>query len=182
MDQNLDWLQGCKDGDHKSQKALFEQWYSYAWTVCNAYATSKEDTEEMVADGFIRMFSNLDKYDSERPFKAWFRIILVHAALNHLKKRRDFYQFLDDGINLPTAEPDAIARMGYDELVKAIRHLPPVYRSVMILFALEGWSHAEIAEELNIAERTSRANLTRARSYLTKWIKTNYKEKMINHG
>lgn len=182
MNQKQDWLQGSKDGDHRSQKALFEQWYPYAWTICNAYSGSKEDTEEMVADGFIRMFNNLHMYDTTRPFKSWFRIIMVHSAINHLKKRKDFYQFLDDGINLPVAEADAISNLAYEELVDSIRHLPPVYRSVMILYALEGWSHAEIADELNIAESTSRSNLTRARSYLTKWIKTNYKEKMINHG
>lgn len=179
MNQELEWLQGCLEGDRRSQKAFFEQWYPYAWTVCNCYAYTREDAEEMVADGFIRMFGNLKLYDAERPFKYWFRIILVRAALNHLKKKKDFYLKLEDSSDYSTVEPDALSRLGYEELIKAISHLPPVYRSVMMLYALEGWSHAEIAIELNIAESTSRSNLSRARMNLTKWIKINYTEKII---
>ncbi len=179
MNQELKWLQGSMNGDRRSQKAFFEQWYPYAWSICNCYAYNREDTEEMVADGFIRMFANLEKYDIQRSFKSWFRVILVHASLNHLKKKKEFYLNLEDAVEQMSPEPDALSRLSYDELIKAIGQLPPVYRSVMLLYALEGWTHIEIANELNIQESTSRSNLSRARLYLSKWIKNNYTEKII---
>lgn len=182
MNPELEWLDGSLNGDRRSQKAFFEQWYPYAWSVCNCYAYSREDAEEMVADGFIRMFSNLHIYDAKRPFKSWFRIILVHSALNHLKKKKEFYGKIEELNDQQSPEPDALSRLSYDELLHAIGQLPPVYRTVMMLYAVEGWNHSDIAIELGIRESTSRSNLLRARASLTKWIKVNYKEKIEGNG
>ena len=124
-------------------------------------------------DGFIKVFSSIRSYSYEGSFEGWMRRIFVNTALEALRKN----DLLRNGVELNALEPQqeadysAVEKISADELMELIAHLPPGFRTVFNMFAIEGYSHREIAETLNINESTSRSQYTRAKRLLQKWIK-----------
>ena len=124
-------------------------------------------------DGFIKVFSSIRSYSYEGSFEGWMRRIFVNTALEALRKN----DLLRNGVELNALEPQqeadysAVEKISADELMELIAQLPPGFRTVFNMFAIEGYSHREIAETLNINESTSRSQYTRAKRLLQKWIK-----------
>ena len=129
--------------------------------------------EEFLQDGFIKVFSSIRSYSYEGSFEGWMRRIFVNTALEALRKN----DLLRNGVELDALEPQqeadysAVEKISADELMELIAQLPPGFRTVFNMFAIEGYSHREIAETLNINESTSRSQYTRAKRLLQKWIK-----------
>ncbi len=174
---NLDLLiDGCRRGRRSSQMKLYEMYFSYAMAVCLPYARSREEAEEMVNDGFLKVFTKIDQYDEQQPFKPWLRKIMVHTAIDYHRKyhKMDSFNELQDhhAQHLPKIENDAIDKLEYDDVIAFLQQLTPGYRAVFNLYVLEGYSHQDIAKELGISIGTSKSNLAKARQKLQELIAT----------
>lgn len=177
-----EWVRACREGSARYQRKLFKHFYSTAMQVCMRYAGNSDEASDMLNEGFLRVFSNLDKYENTGSFEAWLKRVVCNAALDYRRrfvKKVDFVnidempdtqQIADDAVD------DAVARISSQELVELIQQLPPVTRTVFNLFVFEGFSHRDISQELNISENTSAWHVNSARTKLKDAICKMYDE------
>ena len=171
----LSIISACIAGDQTAQKALITTFLSYAKTVCYPYVANKQEAEEVINDGFLKVFNNLNKYDHARPFKSWFKSILINTAIDHYRKNvNQLRQVNIDYANLSYEDSGIISKISADEILQLVQKLPPTYRMVFNLYVIEGYNHREIAELLNIKEGTSKSNLQDARKKLQSMIQENH--------
>jgi len=166
----------CINGNIKAQKKLYKTYTQKMFMHCYRYVSNKEDVEDILAEGFIKVFNNLNKieYRDTKSFEGWVRQIMVNECLSFLRKKKMFfYDYEENKLNENsyTINSDVDAQ----DIYKMILSLPIGYRTVFNLYAIEGYSHAEISEKLNIASSTSRSQLTKARAMLKKLIVKNSK-------
>lgn len=139
--------------------------------VCLRYAQDQMEAEDMLQDGFIRVFSNMHQFKFEGSFEGWIRRVVVNAALKRLQKRKiHFQEITDRNEDAPRMDPYVYTHMGEAELMQLIQQLPDGYRTVFNLNVIEGYSHEEIAEMLGIQACTSRSQLVKARKMLQQQI------------
>ena len=140
---------------------------NYAHKVCLPYVYSKEEVEEVVNDGFLKVFNNLSKYDNSRPFKSWFKSIFINTAIDHYRKTlNEPYLTNIDYIDIANDTEDIVSKISADEILALVQNLSPAYRMVFNLYVIEGYTHREISEALNIGIGTSKSNLRDARKKL----------------
>ena len=158
---------GCKRQDRLSQKALYKAFYGFAMGICLRYANNRYDASEVLNRGFYKVFSNLDRYDPSKPFKAWLGMIMRNVSIDFYRSNLKiaFTDDLDEAEHISDGNL-ADKNLGYDDLIRMVQQLPNAYRTVFNLFAIEGHSHEEIAEILNINVGTSKSNLHKARQKL----------------
>ena len=161
-------LAGCLSNNASSQEALYNRFSPRMLGVCYRFAKNREDAEDMLQEGFIKVFSQIHQYRSEGALEGWIRRIMVHTCINVLKKNKKFSDSVD--INLASGigirEESIPSIMQAKEVVECIRILPIGYRTVLNLYAIEGYSHKEIGDVLDIEESTSRSQYTRAKAML----------------
>jgi RNA polymerase sigma-70 factor (ECF subfamily) len=168
-------IAACLLNNQPAQRAFIHMFLSYARTVCFPYVSNKEAAAEVINDGFLKVFNNLHKYDHSRPFKVWFKSILINTAIDHYRKNvKQLYRVNIDYIDIVDDDADIISKISADEILSLVQKLPPAYRLVFNLYVLEGYTHREIAEMLNIGEGTSKSNLRDARKKLQSMIRQNY--------
>ncbi len=144
--------------------------------ICDRYTNNQEDAVEILNDGFLKVFREIHHYkpayaDVVSSFKGWLRKIMVYTAIDHFRKNKkhQVVSDLDDVVYQVTVESeDAVDKLSYEEIIRAIQDLSPAYRTVFNLFVIEGLSHDEIAEKLEISTGTSKSNLSKARKQLQK--------------
>ncbi|QTN38337.1 RNA polymerase sigma factor [Cryomorphaceae bacterium] len=159
-------IRKCLKGERKAQRALYDRFAGKMLGVCRRYVRSQYDAEEVLSNGFIKVFHNLEYYRSEGSFEGWIRQIMVREALNFLRKQKAFFEETEDAV-LESLEPVAEQReLEAQDLMQLIDELPTGYRTVFNLFAIEGYSHKEIGYELGISEGTSKSQLSKARKML----------------
>jgi len=161
-------LQGCVMQEPTAQKALFEQFGGKMLAICYRFAGNKEDAEDMLQESMIRIFSQIHQYRQQGSFEGWIRKIIVHTCINQLKKQKKF----NDCVDISKAE-QLFSRKDHipsiiqaKEIIECIRTLPVGYRTILNLYALEGYSHKEIGVLLDIQESTSRSQYNRAKNLL----------------
>lgn len=161
-------LAGCLQNDAASQDALYSRFSPRMLGVCYRFAKNREDAEDMLQEGFIKVFSQIHQYRNEGALEGWIRRIMVHTCINTLKKNKKFSDCVDIGFagNVGIREENIPSIMQAKEVVECIRALPLGYRTVLNLYAIEGFSHREIGTMLDIEESTSRSQYTRAKSML----------------
>ena len=159
-------IKKCLKGDRKSQRALYDQFSSKMLGVCRRYVRSQYDAEEVLSNGFIKVFNNLSYYRSEGSFEGWIRKIMVREALNFLRSEKAFFEETEDSSLEFMAPVEEQRDLEVQDLLQLIDELPTGYRTVFNLFAIEGYSHQEIAQELAISEGTSKSQLNKARKML----------------
>jgi RNA polymerase sigma factor (sigma-70 family) len=143
-------------------------------SVCLRYANSRDDALEILNDGFMKVFENISKHDQERPFKSWFRKILVNTALDRFRAgKRLRVSTVNEDVEV-AGEPEFNRWMEAEEVLSLLSGLPDLYRLIFNLYEVEGYSHEEIAGMLDIAPGTSRSHLSRAKTMLRK----SYMEKL----
>jgi RNA polymerase sigma-70 factor (ECF subfamily) len=131
--------------------------------------------EEMINDGFLKIFNNLSKYDSAQPFKAWVRTIMVNTAIDYYRSNKKYQLHVTiNEIELTDFNDDVISQLSVEEIMGLISKLSPMYRMVFMLYVVEGYKHKEIAERLGIQEGTSKSNLQDARIKLQEMIRIHY--------
>jgi len=170
-------ISGCVKGKRSAQKALYDLYASRMFGICLRYARNRDDAEDMLQEGFIKIYSSMSSFRGQGSFEGWMKRIMVNNALNMLRKNAKAFLFSE--LNESTyVVPDETENENdlmklYGEippqiLMKQIAALPDGYKVVFNLYAIEDYSHKEIGEMLNISENTSKSQLSRARKYLRK--------------
>ena len=144
--------------------------------ICDLYANKQEDSVEILNDGFLKIFKELHRYspayaDVVSSFKGWLRKIMVYTAIDHFRKNQKHQmvtQLENVVYQMATVSEDAIEKLSYEEIIRAIQDLSPAYRTVFNLFVIEGLSHEEIGNQLGVSIGTSKSNLSKARKQLQK--------------
>ncbi len=154
----------CRKHESASQKKLYRHFYNYGMTICSRYAQNREEASEILNDGFVKIFTKLDKYSDHLSFKAWLSTIMVNTAIDAYRKRLSKPMTVDlvHAQHLQTSAT-AIGDLSAKELLKMVQSLPPSYRMAFSLHAIEGFTHVEIGQKLGISVGTSKSNLAKAR-------------------
>ncbi len=166
-------INGCLAGNRRDQELLYRRHAPKLFAVCLHYSGNDDEARDILQEGFIKIFENLPNYKHEGSFEGWMRRITVNTALEKFRSRHNLYRVDDiDMIPEPDSEPDSedYAGLEANDLLDIIRQLPPKYRMVFNLYAIEGYSHKEISKMVNISEGTSKSNLSRARAILQRRI------------
>lgn len=166
-------IQACLRNQPAAQQELYNRFSPKMLTVCYRYAHNREDAEDMLQEGFIRVFTQMHQFQGIGSFEGWIRRIMVHTCINHLKKYKKFNDSVDISMahNLLVREETIPAVIQAKQIIECIRSLPVGYRTVLNLFAIEGYSHQEIAAMLDIGESTSRSQYTRAKNLLEQLLR-----------
>ncbi|MBL7825356.1 MAG: RNA polymerase sigma factor [Saprospiraceae bacterium] len=174
---NIDTIiEGCRKNQQASQQQLFALFYNYAMTVARRYMGSLEQAEEVTSDAFFKTFTKIHLYSGNMPFKPWFRRIVVNCAIDKLRSSMQEMQVADMELIPELKEDHEIeTNLTKEQIWKMLDQLPPAYRAVFNLAIVDGYSHEEIAETLNISIGTSKSNLSRARQYLKNLLKNEYR-------
>lgn len=161
-------LAGSVKNDSASQEALYRRFSPRMLGVCYRFGKNREDAEDMLQVGFIKIFSQIHQYRNEGALEGWIRRIIVHTCINMLKKNKKFSDCVDimQASSISTREEAIPSILHAKEIVDCIRMLPLGYRTVLNLYAIEGYSHREIGQLLDIGESTSRSQYTRAKALL----------------
>lgn len=161
-------LAGCLRNDAPSQDALYGRFSPRMLGVCYRFAKNREDAEDMLQEGFIKVFCQIQQFRNEGALEGWIRRIVVHTCINVLKKNKKFSDSVDivQASGLCVREENIPSIMQAKEVVECIRLLPLGYKTVLNLYAIEGYSHKEIGNMLDIEESTSRSQYTRAKAML----------------
>lgn len=161
-------LQGCLERNVTAQEALYNHFCPRMLGVCYRYAGNREDAEDMLQEGFMKVFLFIHQYRQEGSLEGWIRRIMVHTCINFLKKKKKLSELADiiQAHKIISEEATAPSIMNAKKIIEYIRLLPAGYRTVLNLYAIEGYSHREISEMLDITESTSRSQYSRARLLL----------------
>ena len=170
---DLQLIESCVKGDRASQKALYDRLAPRMLPLCMRYIGDRNQAEDILQDGFVALFTQLDKYKGEGSFDGWARKIFVNTALMSLRKKDalKMSEELDVVRGMKADMPSQGQNIGYKELMKLVMQLPAGFRTVFNMNVIEGYSHKEISEMLGISETTSRTQLSRARTWLQNKIK-----------
>ena len=164
-------IEGCRKDSPAAQKLLFEKFSVFAMRICSKYASNDMEAEEMIMDGFLKVFKNIKKYDEKYDFKGWFHRVMVNSSIDYFRKNNSRIEFTDldvvENINL---NPQRIDLLSTDEILDFVRKLSPIYRTVFSLSVIDGYEYHEIANMLGVTESAVRGNLSKAKSRLQGWI------------
>jgi RNA polymerase sigma factor (sigma-70 family) len=163
------------------QKALYERYAAKLFVICIRYTKNKEEAEDVLQDGFVKLFSHIDQYNGVGAFEGWMRRIMVNTALESIRKRKlDFStDELQNTSDDPISDSDALSQIAFQDLLDLIKELPSGCQIIFNLYIIEGYNHREIAEKLAISEGTSKSQLARARSLLKEKLKEVYEPKEL---
>jgi RNA polymerase sigma factor (sigma-70 family) len=161
-------LLGCLKNQAAAQRELYNRYSPKMLAVCYRFAHNREDAEDMLQEGFIKVFSQIHTFQNKGAFEGWIRRIIVHTCINNLKKNKRFNERVDilHASSLQVREESVPSIVQAKQIVDCIRILPIGYRTVLNLYAIEGYSHKEIGSMLDIEESTSRSQYTRAKQML----------------
>lgn len=168
-------IKGCKSGNIKAQEKLYKLYAEELFGVCLYYSKDYTEAEDILHDGFLKIFKNIDTYRYKGSFEGWMRRIMINTALEKFRREKHLHPVTEpeeSRIDIPS--DDMTSRINARELVALIQKLSPKYRMVFNLYAIEGYSHREISQMLGITTGTSKSNLARARMILQKNVKKYY--------
>lgn len=169
--KETEWIEACKRQDSRAQKHLYEHYSAKMYALCCRYIPSKMEAEDVLITAFTKLFERIDQFKGEGSFEGWVRRIIVNESLTYLRRNKNMY--LETEIEAVDREPDFAKlenSLEAEDLMKLISQLPTGYRMVFNLYAIDGYSHKEIAEQLGISENTSKSQLSRARALLQKHL------------
>jgi RNA polymerase sigma-70 factor (ECF subfamily) len=164
-------IDGCKKQDRQSQELLYQRLYGFAMKICLRCADNRNQASEILNEGFFKAFTNIEKYNNSWPFKAWLKKIMYNASIDYYRANLKWVHMeklekSDYLINEAIVEH----KLDYEDLLAMVQRLPPAYRIVFNLYAIDGYSHEEIAQMTGINAGTSRSNLYKARQKLQQML------------
>lgn len=176
-------IEGCLKNDRRSQEKLFKLYYGKMLGVCMRYSNDRDSAEEVLQEGFIKIFEKLERFDYKGSFEGWIRRIMANTAIDHIRKSKKDPILSDNdedfklGSENPVVAKEDLEFVGIkaEIALDAVRNLSPAYRAVFNLYVMEEYTHKEIAEILNISEGTSKSNLSKAKLNLQKILKEKFK-------
>lgn len=168
-------ISGCCEGNLKSQRALYDMFSDKMFGICLRYCKNKQEAEDVLQEGFIKVFKKIDTYKGDGSFEGWMRRVFVNTALRSIDnaKKNNYHESIEEFHHLGDWANFA-SNIDYKLLIGFVDELPAGYQLVFKMYAIEGFSHKEIAKELNISEGTSKSQLSRARNILQKKIEKQY--------
>ena len=174
IDNNLNLITECIRGDRNAQKQLYDMYRVKMFTLCLRYMSNRQDAEDMLQDGWVKVFKQLKTYNTEKgSFYGWIRKIFVNTNLEFLRKKRMRFEDIDEyTVEAQVSyEMDVFEQMSLQEMVAVLQGLPTGYRSVFNLYVIEGYSHKEIGEILSISPNTSKTQLMKAKNLMREKVK-----------
>jgi len=173
-------VSNCKTGSLKYQELLYKQFYGYAMGIALRYSITRDDALEVVNDAFIKVFNSIKNYNSDRPFKAWLRTIVVNTAIDRRRKELKFQLHVEiDNVMLPgNNNNNAIENLNAQDILKLMQQLPTVQLTIFNLYEVDGYNHDEISKMLAMPESSSRVYLSRAKEKLRNLLRSEAQ----NHG
>ncbi len=154
-----------------AQEQLYQQYYGKMMGICLRYAGSRDEALDLLHEGFIKVFQNIGRFKPGTSLPAWIRTIMVNTCIDYYRKTiRRRTEDITEAHALSNDDPDALSQLTEQEILAAVHELSPAYRAVFNLYVVEGFSHKEIADALQITESTSRSNLVKARIKLKEFF------------
>jgi RNA polymerase sigma factor (sigma-70 family) len=164
-------LEGCRQGNRRSQEMLYKQYYGYAMAVCRRYAPNRDEALEILNDGFMKVFNHIADIQPTTSFKNWLRRVMINTALDYYRQNKKYQQNQDIETAYELGDDEFVtSQLNYEALMGLVQNLTPMYRAVFNLYAIDGYTHEEIAEQLGISIGTSKSNLARARINLREML------------
>ncbi len=164
---------GCIAGNRNCQEILYKTFSPRMFGICLRYANDYHSAEDILQEGFIKVFNHIDKYKGSGSFEGWLKRIFINTAIEQYRKAQNHSHHLEiEKVSLPNQTETTFENLKAQDLLKMVQQLSPGYRNVFNLYVIEGYPHKEIAKMLDISEGTSKSQLARARSILQKMIET----------
>jgi RNA polymerase sigma-70 factor (ECF subfamily) len=169
-------IDGCIKGKHLARKELFRKYRQMLLGICLRYARDKAEAEDILLEGFMQIYTKIGSFSNEGSFEGWMKKVMVNTAIDFFRKNRKeiIHQNIDDFHEVVSPDFDAFNQLSAKDILTMIQIMPQGYRIVFNLFAIEGYSHKEIAEKLQISESTSKSQLRKARIWLVNKLKSSY--------
>lgn len=182
MSKKIEYLRqivaGCEKGDVRFQEKLYKHFYAYGLTISRLYCYSNEDSIDVLNDSFIKAFSAIQrkKYNKEKDLKLWLRKIIINTAIDQYRKELKTLKTIeiDENYHIIEDNNNAISQLSATEIMELLQQLSIQHKMVFLLYEIQGYSHNEIADKLNISTSSSRVFLVRAKKKLQKLIQYNY--------
>ncbi len=173
-----DLIDGCLRGDSKMQEELYKRFAPKMYAVCLRYSNNTENAQDLLQEGFIKIFRNLNRFRNEGSFEGWIRRIFVNTSIEFFRKKTNLFSITEkDDLIVEDGSLNALDKLAEKDIIKLVQELSPGYRAVFNLYAIEGYSHKEIGNMLNISEGTSKSQLARAKGVLQKKVEQFLDEK-----
>ena len=160
------WVKDAAKGDQQAQRHIYNELSGVLYSICLRYMGNEDDAKDVFQEGFVKLFDNLNSFRFDGSFEGWAKRIMVNMALTQLRKRKPMSDVEMENHEEVAHDQDVLSKMGADDLMRLIRELPDGYREVFSLYAVEGYSHKEIADMLEISEGNSKLRMNRARKML----------------
>jgi len=173
---DLELIRRCSEGEPRAQELLYRRYFSFAMSVCVRYTKDQFEAMEIVNDSYMKVLGNIGEYDGSKPFRSWYGRILVNSAIDNYRrsaKHTSHLQISDMEVT-EEQEPTVSAELSANEILSLFSRLPENYRLTFNLYEIEGYSHEEIGQMLDISTSTSRSNLSRAKKMLRDLYKKNF--------
>jgi RNA polymerase sigma factor (sigma-70 family) len=166
-----DLIKGCLSGDSRMQEELYNRFAPKMYAVCLRYSNNADDAQDLLQEGFIKIFRNLDRFRAEGSFEGWVRRVFVNTSIEHYRKKVNLVTTSDrEDAVIEDSSVNALDNLAEKDIIKLVQELSPGYRTVFNMYAIEGYSHKEIGTILGISEGTSKSQLARAKSILQKKV------------
>ncbi|HQV59216.1 MAG TPA: RNA polymerase sigma factor [Chitinophagaceae bacterium] len=168
-----DLINGCMEDNRRMQEEMYRRFSPRMYAVCLRYAGNAEEAEDILQEGFIKVFKKLDSFRREGSFEGWVRRIFVNTAIEHFRRKRYLMPVTEKEENIIEGKYTSVLdELGAKDIMALIQKLSPGYRTVFNMYVVEGYTHKEIAEMLGISEGTSKSQLSRAKVILQDMVRT----------
>ncbi|MEJ7768618.1 MAG: sigma-70 family RNA polymerase sigma factor [Chitinophagaceae bacterium] len=173
-----DLIRGCLSGDNRMQEELYNRFASKMYAVCLRYSNNTDDAQDLLQEGFIKIFKNLDRFRAEGSFEGWIRRVFVNTSIEHYRRKVNLFSTSErEEALVKDSSVSALDKLAEKDIIKLVQDLSPGYRTVFNMYAIEGFSHKEIGGILGISEGTSKSQLARAKGILQKKVQEFLDEK-----
>ncbi len=165
-------LRGCKKNKRQFQEILYRKYAKKMYGICLSYAGDRDMAQDILQDSFIKIFNKIKDFNPEGSLEGWIRKIITNTAIDYLRKQKRIRNYISEKEEIKEGvyEPDALQQLQAQDVINMVEKLPDGARVVFNLYALEGYTHKEIAQKLEIAEGTSKSQYNRARKLLMSWL------------
>ena len=168
----IDLIKGCLEEDRRMQEELYRRFAPRMYAVCLRYAGNPEDAEDVLQEGFIKIFKKLNSFRREGSFEGWIRRVFVNTAIEHFRRKRYLQSIsVKEENTIEGADISVLDKMAVKDIVALIKELSPGYRTIFNMYVIDGFTHKEISDILNISEGTSKSQLSRAKAILQGLVK-----------
>ncbi len=177
-------IQGCLNNNRVAQRKVYESYYPVMLAIVRRYIKDEEEALDVLNQGYIKIFKKIDQYHFENSFEGWCKRIIINTALDHLRSSKRYKDLFSFDAIMPSSQVfnDGLNNMSVEELMEVIDTISPISKVVFNMFAIDGYSHKEIAEELNMSVGTSKWHLSSARKQIQTKLKAIYPELALLYG